>query len=293
MSSRQPPTYPPCFPRQPTDSGPNFWRQASTPDGCFCHSAGGSDTSGVPELSKLESRRTWRRKSKASREFLFPTICRINSDYRREPKSRRKCISTRLCPAQPSRILRAAKVKPQDWAPQTKLPYPNCIRSHRRPRRPCLVSPVLAVTRCGVWAGGTCPPDNGYIHLAIPGKRPLTVPGKWGRRRVRRLLHINVTLDGPQDQIRVCIYISEVKAQKLAVTPPPAIARRISDCWFQQVCGPQAATYPARPTAQAASDRPRRNPARTISGIRFAKTAGHCSTGFHHEDAGMAGAWIL
>ena len=55
------------------------------------------------------------------------------------------------------------------------------------------------------------------FHLAIPGRRPLTVPGKFGRRRVRRLPHINVTLDGPQDQIRVCIYISEVKAQKLAV----------------------------------------------------------------------------
>jgi hypothetical protein len=55
------------------------------------------------------------------------------------------------------------------------------------------------------------------FHLAIPGRRPLTVPGKSGRRRVRRLFHINVTLDGPQDQIRVCIYISEVKVQKLAV----------------------------------------------------------------------------
>ena len=55
------------------------------------------------------------------------------------------------------------------------------------------------------------------FHLAIPGRRPLTIPGRAGRRRVRRLFHINVTLDAPQDQIRVCIYISEVKAQKLAV----------------------------------------------------------------------------
>lgn len=56
------------------------------------------------------------------------------------------------------------------------------------------------------------PAGQRLFHLAIPGKRPLTVPGKWGRRRVRRLFHINITLDGPQDQIRVCIYISEVKA---------------------------------------------------------------------------------
>ncbi|MCI0421649.1 MAG: hypothetical protein L0312_20890, partial [Acidobacteria bacterium] len=55
------------------------------------------------------------------------------------------------------------------------------------------------------------------FHLAIPGRRPLTVPVASGRRRVRRLFRINVTLDGPQDQIRVCIFMSEVKAQKLAV----------------------------------------------------------------------------
>jgi len=61
------------------------------------------------------------------------------------------------------------------------------------------------------------PAGQRIYYLAIPGKRPLTFHGKWGRRRVRRLLHLNVTLDGPQDQIRVCIYISEVKAQKLAV----------------------------------------------------------------------------
>ena len=54
-------------------------------------------------------------------------------------------------------------------------------------------------------------------HLAIPGKRPLTVPGASNRRHVRRLGHVNVTLDGTRDQIRVCIYMSEVKAQKLAL----------------------------------------------------------------------------
>jgi len=54
-------------------------------------------------------------------------------------------------------------------------------------------------------------------HLAIPGKRPLTIPGAAKRRRVRRLGHIHVTLDGTQDQIRVLVHISEVKAQKLAV----------------------------------------------------------------------------
>jgi hypothetical protein len=60
------------------------------------------------------------------------------------------------------------------------------------------------------------PAGQRLFHLVIQGRRPLIVPGKGGRR-VRRFSHINVTLDGPQDQIRVCIYISEVKAQKLAV----------------------------------------------------------------------------
>ena len=55
------------------------------------------------------------------------------------------------------------------------------------------------------------------FHLVIPGRRPLTVPVTIGRRRVRRLFHIVVRLDVPQDQIRVCVYLSEVKAQQLAV----------------------------------------------------------------------------
>ncbi len=54
-------------------------------------------------------------------------------------------------------------------------------------------------------------------HLAIPGKRPLTVAGVSGRRRLRRLFHVSMTLDLPKDQIRVSVYISEVKAQRIAV----------------------------------------------------------------------------
>jgi hypothetical protein len=54
-------------------------------------------------------------------------------------------------------------------------------------------------------------------YLIIPGRRPLTVPVSLGRRRVRRLFHLIVTLDVPQDQFRVCVYVSEVKAQQLAV----------------------------------------------------------------------------
>src|SRR5262249_44162142 len=38
------------------------------------------------------------------------------------------------------------------------------------------------------------------FYLVIPGRRPLTIPGRWSHRRVRRLFHINVTLDSPGDQ---------------------------------------------------------------------------------------------
>jgi hypothetical protein len=54
-------------------------------------------------------------------------------------------------------------------------------------------------------------------HLAIPGRRPLIVPGAAGQRRVRRLFHVELTIDIPKDQIVVCVFISEVKAQRLAV----------------------------------------------------------------------------
>ena len=52
-------------------------------------------------------------------------------------------------------------------------------------------------------------------HLAT-GARPLTVPGHGQRPRLRRRFHTRVTLDRPQDRIRVCVFLSEVKAQKLA-----------------------------------------------------------------------------
>jgi hypothetical protein len=54
-------------------------------------------------------------------------------------------------------------------------------------------------------------------HLAILGRRPLSVPGMLGILKVRKLVRVHVTLDCPQDQVRVCVFISEVKAQRLAV----------------------------------------------------------------------------
>jgi hypothetical protein len=49
------------------------------------------------------------------------------------------------------------------------------------------------------------------FHLAT-GRRMLLGRG----RRPRRRLHVNLTLDAVQDQMRVCVFLSEVKAQRLA-----------------------------------------------------------------------------
>jgi hypothetical protein len=51
----------------------------------------------------------------------------------------------------------------------------------------------------------------------VVGRRPLTVTGPHGRARVRRLARLDVALDTTRDEIRVRWYLSEVKAQRLAV----------------------------------------------------------------------------
>jgi hypothetical protein len=70
------------------------------------------------------------------------------------------------------------------------------------------------------WSPGSGPhhlaAGQRLFHLAT-GARPLTVPGPGRRPRLRRRFHVGVTLDRPQDRIRVCVFVSEVKAQKLAL----------------------------------------------------------------------------
>lgn len=68
-----------------------------------------------------------------------------------------------------------------------------------------------------------------FYRLSIPGKRLLTVPGTDGKPRPRRIGGLRIALDGPKDEIRVCIFLSEVKAQRMAVrlrrqTHPGAVA---------------------------------------------------------------------
>lgn len=54
--------------------------------------------------------------------------------------------------------------------------------------------------------------------LTIPGKRMLlTAPGSDGKPRLRRQRGVHLKLDVTADEIRVCVFLSEVAAQRLAV----------------------------------------------------------------------------
>jgi hypothetical protein len=74
------------------------------------------------------------------------------------------------------------------------------------------------------------------FHVAT-GVRPLTVPGKGRRPRMRRRFHVGITLDRPQDRIRVCVFVSEVKAQKLALRLRDASGVGVLATAFQRAMG--------------------------------------------------------
>ena len=56
-----------------------------------------------------------------------------------------------------------------------------------------------------------------FYSLAIPGKRILTVPDANGKAHARRPGGVKMALDGTRDEIRVCIFLSEAKAQRLVL----------------------------------------------------------------------------
>jgi hypothetical protein len=69
-----------------------------------------------------------------------------------------------------------------------------------------------------MWGTGirTVAPGQRLFHMVV-GRRPVTIIGPRGRRRIRRLVRIDAVLDTTRDQIRVCVFLSEVQAQRLAV----------------------------------------------------------------------------
>jgi hypothetical protein len=56
-----------------------------------------------------------------------------------------------------------------------------------------------------------------FFFLEIPGRRPLMASGADGRARPRRRSRVSLTLDFRGNQILVYLYLSEVRAQELAV----------------------------------------------------------------------------
>jgi hypothetical protein len=59
-------------------------------------------------------------------------------------------------------------------------------------------------------------PGQRVFHMVL-GRRPLSVVGPAGRPRVRRLARVYIVLDAVRDEARVSVFLSEVKAQRLAV----------------------------------------------------------------------------
>jgi hypothetical protein len=56
-----------------------------------------------------------------------------------------------------------------------------------------------------------------FYYLEVSGRRPLTVPQQPGRARTRRPTQLRVVLDFPKDEIGLRLFLSEIRAQELAV----------------------------------------------------------------------------
>lgn len=56
-----------------------------------------------------------------------------------------------------------------------------------------------------------------FYRLSIPGRRILTWPARNGRSHLRRAGSLRVWLDASKNEVRVGVFLSEVKAQRLAV----------------------------------------------------------------------------
>ncbi len=55
------------------------------------------------------------------------------------------------------------------------------------------------------------------FYLEIAGKKPLMLPGMDGRTNARRSTKVRLTLDFPQNEIRVHLFLGEIRAQEVAV----------------------------------------------------------------------------
>ena len=56
-----------------------------------------------------------------------------------------------------------------------------------------------------------------FYYLEVPGKRTLTVTEPSGRAKARRLTQLRLILDFPKNEIRIYLFLSEIRAQEIAV----------------------------------------------------------------------------
>jgi hypothetical protein len=63
----------------------------------------------------------------------------------------------------------------------------------------------------------TTPVGQRLYYLEVPGRRPLSVPHSSGKVRTRRPTQLRVVLDFPKNEIRVRLFLSEIRAQEVAV----------------------------------------------------------------------------
>ncbi len=128
--------------------------------------------------------RTWPTRSSRSRG-RSPTISRTSWAWRRAPKWKRRCISTKRCPGRRCPISRARNRRRRASGRRTQGDGPSCIRSRRSGR---------AAARASRGWGATLPPGATHrrhvgagqrlYRLSIPGRRLLTGrPGTDGRGR--------------------------------------------------------------------------------------------------------------
>lgn len=56
-----------------------------------------------------------------------------------------------------------------------------------------------------------------FYYLEVPGKRPLKMPESPGRAKSRRTTSLRTILDFPRNEIKVHLFLSEIRAQEIAV----------------------------------------------------------------------------
>lgn len=96
--------------------------------------------------------------------------------------------------------------------------------------KPGLGRPLSASSIAGRISGG-----QRFYRLHVPGAR--SPYGSKKAQRARRAMHVNLQLDGVKDEIRLTVFLSEAKAQKLAVRLRQGTHRGVLSSAFHRSLG--------------------------------------------------------